>query len=129
MSAYFNPDYATGSFQLENNTKINFFANIIVPIDRLFIEYRSDVKVLGVDSRQSESQKYSNFLQKSLEICTFPNNPMLSDPIAYLFYRMVISDKNSKLFEKCPIPKVRFRELYLKGQANYTYFIVYIFLG
>lgn len=115
MSAYFNPDYANGSFYIENNTKINFFANILIPIDRLLIEYRFDVKVLGVDSRHSDLQKYSNFLQKSIEICTFLKNPLQSDPIAYLFYKLATSDKNTKLFDKCPIPKVGFREVYLKG--------------
>lgn len=114
MSAYFNADYITGSFYIENNTNINFFANMKVPIDRLLIEYRFDVKVLGTDSRPSDSQKYSNFLEKSIEICTFLKNPRQSDPIAYLFYKMVISDKNTKLFDKCPIPMVRLQEMCIR---------------
>lgn len=106
MTAYFNNDYINGSFNLVNNSKIDFFVNSTVRIDRLIVEYRFDVKVLGADSRLSDSKEYTNFMHKTFDICTFFKNPMQTDPIAYLFYKLVPSNKNNKLFNKCPIQPV-----------------------
>lgn len=106
MTAYFNNDYINGSFNLINNSKIDFFVNSTKLIDRITVQYRFDVKILGVDSRLSDSTEYSNFMQKTFDICNFLKNPMQTDPIAYLFYKLVPLSKNSKLFNKCPIPPV-----------------------
>lgn len=106
MTTYFNKDYGTGSIHVENQNKFNVLLNVMVPIDRILIEYNLDVKILNGDSRPSDSKGYTNFINKSLEVCTFLKNHMQTDPIAYLFYKIIILDKKNKLFNKCPIQPV-----------------------
>lgn len=107
MTDYFNTDYVNGSIHLENN-KFFGLINTMVPINRLLVEYSLDVKVLGVNSRPYDLQGYTNFINNTLEICTFLKNPMQTDPMAYLLYKIAISDKKNKIFNKCPIQPVIF---------------------
>lgn len=115
VTIFCNSDYANCTTQITNNTKLDFELKLFKPIDQVILAYRFDVKILG---HPSEMHEFTNYMNKTYDMCKFLKNPMLIDPLLGMFYKIAAANKNSKLFTMCPIRPVYISCLFMHRKVK-----------
>lgn len=96
------PELLTGSASVENSV-INGEITVHKSTNRLTIHYQLNVKVTNDPNR---SNGYTNFMNRTIELCDFFANPA-SDPLHWMIFREIVANKNHKIVTKCPIEIVK----------------------
>lgn len=79
--------------------EVNATLIVLQPLQRIEV-------VFMVNYQTADATSYENLVNKTMDLCTFLRYPLL-DPLAKLFFDAVKSKPKNRMFESCPIVKVR----------------------
>lgn len=101
ITSVFIPKFLNLSLSL-NESRLSIFLETYMTSTRMAAE-------LEILVPTPDSKSFNTFFKKYTEICPFLENPEGSDTLLYFLYHGIMnSNKQNKVFTKCPIEKVKF---------------------
>lgn len=97
LTSIADPDYGNFSVTLVDS-KISIYFYNMHTIENAIITAELNVKT-------TDNRNYTNFFNKRVDFCQFMRNPQ-QDPLLYLAYKAIMSDKRNYIYTKCPIKSV-----------------------